>query len=85
MVINCLPINETDIKTGFNCTLTGDLSQNSATLISIDGTPTTYVENYWTNGELIISFLLFLLLMFEIIKFGWEFFFPKIMRIKKTK
>ena len=85
MDINCLPISGTDIKTGFNCSISGDLSQNSATLISIDGTPNTYVENYWTNGDLIISLLLFIFIMFEIIKFGFEFFFPKIVKIKREQ
>jgi len=84
MIINCLPING-DIKTGFDCNLTGDLSQNSATLISLDGTPNTYVENYWTNGELIISLLLFIFLMFEIFRYTFEFFFPKIIELKKWR
>jgi len=85
MTINCLPINGTDIKAGFDCSLSGDLSQNSATLISIDGTPETYIENYWTNGELIISLLLFLILMFEVFKYGFEFFFPKLVEQKKWR
>ncbi|MFA5208664.1 MAG: hypothetical protein WC428_08540 [Candidatus Paceibacterota bacterium] len=82
MTINCLPINR-DIKTGFDCTLSGDLANNSATLISLDGTPNTYVENYWTNGELIIAILLFIFLTFEVLKYSFEFFFPKIIEVKK--
>lgn len=85
MNINCLPKNGTDIKAGFNCTTTGGFSADSLTLTSIDGSPLTYVENYWTNGDLIISLLLFLFFMFEIIKFAFEFFFPKIMKIKREK
>jgi hypothetical protein len=85
MTINCLPISGTDIKNGFDCTLIGDLAENSATLISIDGTPETFIENYWTNGELIISILLFIFLMFEIFKYSFEFFFPKLVEVKKWR
>jgi hypothetical protein len=85
MNINCLPISGTDIKNGFDCTLTGDLAENSATLISIDGTPETFIENYWTNGELIIAFLLFVILMFMIFKYAFGVFFPKIVELKKMR
>jgi len=85
MTINCLPINGTDIKTGFDCSLSGSIEDNSATLISIDGDPETFIQNYWTNGELIISILLFIFLMFEIFKYSFEFFFPKIIEQKKWR
>lgn len=85
MVIDCLPKNGTDIKAGFNCTTTGGFSANSLTLTNIDGSPASYVENYWTNGDLLISFLLFVFIMFEIIRFGFEFFFPKIVKIKRQQ
>lgn len=85
MIINCLPISDGDIKKGFDCSISGSLADNSATLISIGGDPETFVENYWTNGELIISILLFIFLMFEIFKYGFEFFFPKIIEQKKWR
>jgi hypothetical protein len=85
MTIRCLPITGTDIKNGFNCTTSGGFSADSLTLTNIDGSPATYVENYWTNGDLIISLLLFLFIMFEIIKFGFEFFFPKVVKIKRQQ
>lgn len=85
MTINCLPISGGDIQAGFDCSLSGSLAENSATLISIDGAPETYIENYWTNGELIISLLLFLILMFEVFKYGFEFFFPKLVEQKKWR
>jgi len=85
MTINCLPITGADITSGFDCSISGNLADNSATLISIDGNPETYVENYWTNGELIISLLLFLILMFEVFKYGFEFFFPKLVEQKKWR
>jgi hypothetical protein len=89
MDINCLPLLKPDgqsygnLDHGFHCITTGGFSANSLTLTSIDGNPISYVENYWTDGELIISLLLFILVMFEIIKFGFEFFFPKIIGIKR--
>jgi hypothetical protein len=83
MTIDCVPTTGKDIKNGFNCVTAGGFSANSLTLTDIGGSPVSYVENYWTNGDLIISLLLFILVMFEIIKFGFEFFFPKIMKIKR--
>jgi len=84
MEINCLPIND-DISTGFDCAISGSMSDISSTLISIGGPTETFIENYWTNGELIISFLLFVFLMFEIFKYGFEVFFPKIVELKKWR
>jgi len=83
MDINCLPISGEDIKAGFNCTTSGGFSASSLTLTGIDGN--TYVENYWTDGELIICLLLFLLFMFEVLRFGFNFFFPQIVKIKREK
>lgn len=52
--------------------------------ISYNG-ETSYVFNYFTSGELIISLLLLLFLSFEIFKFGFHFLFPQIIELKKWK
>jgi hypothetical protein len=58
-----------------------NLSSQTLTLV---GTPpnTFYVDNVWTNGELFIVFLLTFILMGGVLKFFWEFFYHKIVRIK---
>lgn len=50
-----------------------------------DGSNTFYVNNTWTNGELILTFLFFVFFLFQIFKFGFEFFFPKIIQQKKYR
>lgn len=45
----------------------------------------SYVLNYWTSGELIIALLIFIFLMFEVFKFGFHFFFPQIVEVKKWR
>jgi hypothetical protein len=52
--------------------------------ISYNG-ETSYIQNYWTSGELIISILLFIFLMFEVFKYAFEVFFPKIVELKKWR
>lgn len=45
----------------------------------------SFVFNYWTSGELLIALLLFLFFTFEVFKFGFNFFFPKIVEVKKWR
>ena len=71
------------IFTDYNL-ITTPTTENTIVPIT-DGSNTFYVQNYWTNGELIISFLLFIFILFEIFKYSFEFFFPKIIQQKKYR
>jgi len=42
-----------------------------------------YVMNYWTNGEILISFILVLMAVFIITKWIFDFFFPRIFKLKR--
>ena len=60
-----------------------NVNVNSQTLTLVGEPPNAfYVDNVWTNGELFIVFLLTFILMGGILKFFWEFFYHKIVRIK---
>lgn len=92
MTVDCVPKLKPNgspygnLDHGFNCTFSGNMSSNSATLQHIGEAPNDfYVENVWSNGELFIAFLITFILIAGILKFGFEFFFPKIIRIQKTK
>jgi hypothetical protein len=86
MIIECLPITGTDIKSGFDCSISGDLSGNSATLQHI-GTPPDdfYVENVWTNGELFACFLFTIFLIIFLLKYIFEFVYPKVIKFRKNR
>lgn len=45
----------------------------------------SYVFNYWTSGDLITSFLIFLILMFLVFKEIFHFFFPQIIQLRKFR
>jgi hypothetical protein len=80
MELNCLPITNNDITTGFNCI------SSVETLEHIGTAPNDfYIQNLWTNGEFFISVLLSIFLFFEIFKYAFSVFFPNVIQIIKHK
>lgn len=86
MELECLPLSKDSINSGFSCKFIGDFSDNNTTMQHIGTAPNDfYVENSWSNGDLMIALLLLMILGFTIIKYGFNVFYPKIMEIKKYK
>jgi len=70
-----------------NCVFNIETSDYQCTIPYIEpltyNDESSYLLNYWTSGEVVITTLLFIFLMFEIFKFGFEFFYPKLVKIKR--
>ena len=84
--INCLPIADDDIKKGFDCTFDGSLiGSGNLTLTQVEnGDSDFYVDNVWTNGELIMALLLTLIFIWLVFSWLFKFVFPD-NKIKITK
>jgi hypothetical protein len=72
MLINC----QFDLKEG-----DGYCDYPYIETISYNGED-TYILNYWTNGEIIFCLLFTIFLLIYIIKWFFEFFFPKVLKYK---
>lgn len=75
MTINCLPING-KIDKGFYCEL------DSVEVFDAGG-QNIYVDKTWSGAEVFLSYFFFLFVVLILTKWIFDFFLPKIIRIRK--